>query len=182
MTVVAADGQYVHPVTVDEFRIAVAETLDVIVEPRGQDAYTIFAQSVDRTGYARGTLAVRPGLAAEVPDVDPRPVLTMADMGHGHDMAGAHGQMSHGSGAATGSGHDAHGATPAPDPHAGHQMPMDPPPAASAPDPHAAHQGAGMAGMSHDSMSSTGMQSHPASEAGNPLVDMQTMAPTLEAG
>ncbi len=52
MTVVAADGQYVHPVTVDEFRIAVAETLDVIVEPSGQDAFTIFAQSLDRTGYA----------------------------------------------------------------------------------------------------------------------------------
>ena len=52
MTVVAADGQYVHPVTVDEFRIAVAETIDVIVEPSGQEAFTIFAQSLDRTGYA----------------------------------------------------------------------------------------------------------------------------------
>jgi len=59
MTVVAADGQYVHPVTVDEFRLAVAETLDVIVEPSGQEAFTIFAQSLDRTGYALGTLAVR---------------------------------------------------------------------------------------------------------------------------
>lgn len=58
MTVVAADGQYVNPVTVDEFRIAVAETYDVIVEPQGE-AYTIFAQSMDRTGYARGTLATR---------------------------------------------------------------------------------------------------------------------------
>ena len=83
MTVVAADGQYVHPVTVDEFRIAAAETLDVIVEPAGQDAFTIFAQSMDRTGYARGTLAVREGLSAPVPQLDPRVVLTMADMGHG---------------------------------------------------------------------------------------------------
>jgi len=58
MTVVAADGQYVHPVTVDEFRIATAETFDVVVEPSGQDAFTIFAQSNDRTGYAAGTLAV----------------------------------------------------------------------------------------------------------------------------
>ena len=55
MTVVAADGQYVNPVSVDEFRIAVAETYDVIVEPATEEAYTIFAQSMDRTGYARGT-------------------------------------------------------------------------------------------------------------------------------
>ena len=93
MTVVAADGQYVHPVTIDEFRIAVAETLDVIIEPSGQDAFTVFAQSMDRTGYARGTLAVREGLSAPVPEPDPRVILTMADMGHGgmdhggHDMA-----------------------------------------------------------------------------------------------
>ena len=58
MTVVAADGQNVHPVTVDEFRIATAETFDVLVTPAGADAFTIFAQSLDRTGYARGTLAV----------------------------------------------------------------------------------------------------------------------------
>lgn len=178
MTVVAADGQYVHPVTVDEFRIAVAETLDVIVEPRGQDAYTIFAQSLDRTGYARGTLAVRAGLAAEVPDVDPRPVLSMADMGHGHDMAGEHGQMSHGSGATTGTGHDRHSATPASDAHAGHQMPMDPMQRAPAADPHATHQGAGSAGVSHGSTPLSGVPSHPASEQGNPLVDMQTMSPS----
>ena len=59
MTVVAADGQPVRPVTVDEFRIAVAETFDVIVEPAGQEAFTIFAQAMDRTGFAAGTLAVR---------------------------------------------------------------------------------------------------------------------------
>jgi len=91
LTVVAADGQYVHPVTVDEFRIATAETYDVIVEPSGQDAFTIFAQSMDRTGFAAGTIAVREGLRAVVPELDPRPVLTMADMGHGamgHGAAG----------------------------------------------------------------------------------------------
>ena len=87
MTVVAADGQHVHPVTVDEFRIALAETFDVIVEPSGQDAYTIFAQAMDRTGYARGTLAVREGLRAPVPALDPRPILTMADMGHARHAA-----------------------------------------------------------------------------------------------
>ena len=83
MRVVAADGQHVHPVSVDEFRIGAAETFDVIVEPSGQDAFTIFAQSLDRTGYASGTLAASPGLSAPVPDLDPRPLLTMADMGHG---------------------------------------------------------------------------------------------------
>ncbi|KPA94683.1 copper resistance system multicopper oxidase [Pseudomonas asplenii] len=90
MTIVAADGQPVHPVSVDEFRIAVAETYDVIVEPEDQPAYTIFAQSMDRTGYARGTLAVREGLQARVPAVDPRPLLSMNDMGMDH------GGMDHG--------------------------------------------------------------------------------------
>ena len=84
MTVVAADGQYIHPVTVEEFRIAVAETFDVIVEPSGQDAFTIFAQDMGRTGHACGTLAVRHGLQAPVPALDPRPLLTMADMAHDH--------------------------------------------------------------------------------------------------
>jgi FtsP/CotA-like multicopper oxidase with cupredoxin domain len=87
MTVVAADGLRVHPVTVDELRIATAETFDVVVEPSGQDAFTIFAQAMDRTAYAAGTLAVRSGLRAPVPALDPRPLLTMADMGHGHDMS-----------------------------------------------------------------------------------------------
>jgi CopA family copper-resistance protein len=101
MTVVAADGQHVHPVTVDELRIATAETFDVIVTPGGADAYTIFAQSMDRSGYARGTLAVREGLEAPVPELDRIVYLSMADMGH--DMA-------------------AHGA-PEPADHAGHDMP-----------------------------------------------------------
>jgi CopA family copper-resistance protein len=98
MTVVAVDGQYVHPVTVDEFRMAVAETIDVLVEPSGQDVFTIFAQDSARSGYVSGTLAVREGLRAPVPPLDPRPLLTMVDMGmgsmdHGEmagmDMAGA---------------------------------------------------------------------------------------------
>ena len=131
MTVIAADGQYVHPVSVDEFRIATAETFDVIVEPTGQDAFTIFAQDSGRTGYVSGTLAVLEGLRAPVPEVDPKPLLTMDDMGHGGMGGGGHDMsaMSHGS----------------------------------------------MAGMDHGS---GGMQEHPATETGNPLVDMQTMAPT----
>ena len=88
LTVVAADGQDVEPVTVDEFRIGIAEVYDVIVEPKDDRAYTLFAQSIDRSGYARGTLSPRLGMQADVPPLDPRPLLTMMDMGMGHDMAG----------------------------------------------------------------------------------------------
>jgi CopA family copper-resistance protein len=88
ITVVAADGQDIEPVTVDEFRIGIAEVYDVIVEPKDDRAYTLFAQSIDRSGYARGTLAPQHGMEAEVPPLDPRPLLTMADMGMAHDMTG----------------------------------------------------------------------------------------------
>ena len=81
ITVVQTDGNDVEPVTVDEFRISVAETYDVIVQPNDASAFTIFAQSADRTGYARATLAPRPGMSAPIPPMDPRPMLTMADMG-----------------------------------------------------------------------------------------------------
>ena len=181
MTVVAADGQYVHPVTVDEFRIAVAETVDVIVEPSGQDAFTIFAQSMDRTGHARGTLAVRPGLSAPVPEIDPRPSLTMADMGHGGmDHEGHGGAMA---GMDHGDRQTSVPASPEPvDPHAGHSVPA---PSGAADDPHAGHNVPEQSGAAADlqaghDMSAMGstMQSHPASEQGNPLVDMQTMMPT----
>jgi CopA family copper-resistance protein len=83
MTVVQADGSDVQPVEVDEFRIGVAETYDVIVTPTGS-AYTIFAQAQDRSGYARGTLAVRAGLSAAIPPLDPVPLRTMTDMGMSH--------------------------------------------------------------------------------------------------
>ncbi len=88
MTVVQADGQNVQPVSVDEFRIGVAETYDVIVEPQNKEAYTIFAETIDRSGYARGTLAVRQGLSAPIPKRRERPLRTMADMGMAHDMSG----------------------------------------------------------------------------------------------
>ncbi|NKB87137.1 MAG: copper resistance system multicopper oxidase [Acidobacteria bacterium] len=84
LTVVQADGQNVEPVTVDELRIATAETYDVIVHPREERAYTLFAESIDRSGYARGTLAPRLGMQAEVPELRPRPLRTMADMGMDH--------------------------------------------------------------------------------------------------
>ena len=91
MTLVQADGNDVEPVTADEFRISVAETYDVIVQPTSDRAYTIFAQAEDRTGYARGTLAPRPGMTAAIPPMDPRPLRTMADMGMGGMQ---HGSMS----------------------------------------------------------------------------------------
>jgi CopA family copper-resistance protein len=182
MTVVAADGQNVHPVTVDELRIATAETFDVIVAPSGQDAFSVFAQAMDRTGYAAGTLAVREGLVAPIPELDPRPLLTMADMGHGgmgHDMsamdtAPVDPHAGHSMPTSTPpvdpdphAGHSMPAPTSVvdPDPHAGHTMPAPPPPA----DPQAGHDMPAMGGE---------MVSHPASEKGNPLVDMQTMTPT----
>ena len=85
MTVVQADGNDVEPVTVDEFRIGVAETYDVIVQPKDNAAYTIFAQPEDRSGYVRGTLAPKLDMTAAVPPMDPRPMRTMMDMGN---MAG----------------------------------------------------------------------------------------------
>lgn len=88
MLVVQADGNDVEPVPVDEFRIGVAETYDVIVQPKEDRAYTIFAQSEDRTGFARGTLAPRAGMAGPVPPMDPRPVRTMIDMGMGNMKPG----------------------------------------------------------------------------------------------
>lgn len=174
MTVVAADGQHVKPVSVDEFRIAVAETYDVIVEPTSEEAYTIFAQSMDRTGYARGTLAVREGLKAQVPAIDPRPLLTMDDMGMGGmegmdhgGMAGMGGDMKQGemSGMA-GMDHSKMTGMNQSD-----MTGMD------------SGDMSNMAGMDHSQMAgmsdmSGEMQAHPASETNNPLVDMQAMSPT----
>ena len=81
MRVVGADGQAVAPITVDELRLAAGETLDVHVTPEDDRAYTLFAQSIDRSGFARGTLTPRQGLTAEVPDLDPVPRLQHIDMG-----------------------------------------------------------------------------------------------------
>ncbi len=89
MTVIQADGNDVQPVTVDEFRISVAETYDVIVQPKADRAYTLFVQPEDRSGYARGTLAPRPGMTAAIPPMDPRPMRSMADMGMGSMQQGS---------------------------------------------------------------------------------------------
>jgi len=96
ISVVQSDGNDLRPVTVDEFRIGVAETYDVIVQPREARAYTICAQVEDRTGFARGTLAPRPGMTAAIPPMDPRPMRSMKDMGMEHGSMGGM-QMDHGS-------------------------------------------------------------------------------------
>ena len=119
---------------------------------------TIVAQAMDRTGFAAGTLAVREGLSAEVPPLDPRPVLTMADMGH--DMSAAGHDMS------TMAGHD----MPTMEGHdmsqiEGHDMSSM-----------SGHDMSQMADAQHDATSHA--VTHPPTEVGNPLVDMQAMAPT----
>ncbi|WP_438969792.1 copper resistance system multicopper oxidase [Methylophaga sp.] len=106
MVVVAADGQPVKPVVVDEFRIGVAETYDVIVQPKDSQPYTFFAESIDRSGYVRGTLATEMGQQAEVPALRPTPERGMDAMGMDHDMAGM-------------------GSTDMAMSHEGHQMPSD---------------------------------------------------------
>ncbi len=109
MTVVAADGQNVAPVTIDEFRIGVAETYDVIVEPSADSAYTIFAQSIDRTGFAQGGLTPDAGWSAEVPPMDPPALLGHRDMGMGMNHSGHDMESMSGMGDMDHSGHDMSG-------------------------------------------------------------------------
>ena len=111
MTVVAADGQHVQPVETDEFQIAIAETYDVIIHPKDDMAYGLIAESIDRSGQCRATLAPRMGMVAAIPAIRERPLLTMKDMGMGDmDMSG-------------GGDHSAHGpAAPATDSMAGMDM------------------------------------------------------------
>ncbi|TAL79249.1 MAG: copper resistance system multicopper oxidase [Burkholderiaceae bacterium] len=143
LTVVQADGQNVEPVTVDEFRFGPGETYDVMIEPK-DDAYTLFAQSMDRTGYARGTLATRAGLVAAVPKLDKPEWLSMADMmgAMGGGMAGMAG-MDHGGSSQTAMAGMDHGAMAGMS--AGSMAGMD----------HGSMAGmnhAGMAGMDHSAM------------------------------
>ncbi len=97
MTVVQVDGLNVRPLETDEFQIGVAETYDVIVQPDRSKAYTLMCEAMDRSGYARATLAPRTGMAGVVPPLRKRPLLTMRDMGMGDGtMQGRHGQMNEG--------------------------------------------------------------------------------------
>lgn len=130
MTIVQADGQNVQPVEVDEFRFGPAETYDVIVTPTEDQAYTIFTEPLDRSGYGRGTLAPRAGMTAPIPERRPRSLRTMSDMGM--SMSGsmrgmrlemdktmkAGGVMDHsGMGASSHEGHDPGNATEHPPGH-----------------------------------------------------------------
>ncbi|MBD9355865.1 copper resistance system multicopper oxidase [Methylomonas albis] len=90
MQVIAADGQPVEPVDVEEFRIAVAETYDVLVQPQTEQAYSIFAEAMDRSGYASATLTPRADLQAELPAMRPMTLLTLAEMGGEHAGHAAH--------------------------------------------------------------------------------------------
>jgi CopA family copper-resistance protein len=158
MTVVAADGQYVRPVKVEELRLVTAEVIDVLVEPKGADAFTIFAQSIDRAGYARGTLAVRQGLSATVPELDPVAYLEMQDMGHG--------AISHETRTSA-------AAAPAEAEHAGHEPAAEPSANAHASHEHAGHD---MSAMAHDA--NAAVPTHPPSETHNRAVDMQVAGAT----
>jgi CopA family copper-resistance protein len=186
MTVVAADGQYVRPVKVEELRLVTAEVIDVVVEPKGADAFTIFAQSIDRAGYALGTLAVREGASAAVPELDPVAYLDMQDVGMAHGGAShpmgataasvpAAGHAGHDPAADTASSahaeHDHGAAAPAGAEHAGHESAE----AAAEPE-HATHEHAGhdMSAMAHDAGAAA--PTHPASETHNRAVDMQVAA------
>jgi CopA family copper-resistance protein len=154
MIVVAADGQDVEPISVDEFRLGVAETLDVVVEPKADRAYTVFAQAIDRSGYARGTLTPDPSLRAPVPAMDPLPILTHVDMG----MAMGHGGHAM---AAMGQGGGA-GADMASAPHAAHSAPgmdtMD----------HSQHTGHAMSGASKSQIAANDMSGMGPMAAGSP--------------
>ncbi|MEH6548864.1 MAG: copper resistance system multicopper oxidase [Pseudomonadales bacterium] len=188
MTVVATDGQNIEPVTVDEFRIGVAETYDVVVEPSDDSAHTIFAQSIDRTGYTRGTLTPDIGLTSVVPSMDAAPILAHRDMGMNHSMHGTADMADMG-----GMDHSSHqmNEKPAMD-HSAHQMSEKP-----AMD-HSSHQMSEKPAMDHSSHQMSGMKTmepkihgetlgkagfgssreitHVASEQG-PHVDMRAAAP-----
>lgn len=167
MTVVAADGQNIEPVTIDEFRIGVAETYDVVVEPSNDSAYTVFAQSIDRTGYTRGTLTPDIELVSSVPAMDDAPTLGHRDMGMGMDHS-MHGMTGMAGTAAM--DHSAHDMSEMPD--------MD----------HSQHQMSGMKTMDHKNhgnqaealgkagFGSTREITHVASETG-PHVDMRAESP-----
>jgi CopA family copper-resistance protein len=145
-------------------RLGVAETYDVIVTPEADSAYCLFAQTIDRTGFARGTLSTSPGREAPVPAMDMAPILSHRDMGmagmdhSGHDMSAMAG-MDH-------SGHDM-SAMEGMD-HSGHDM------SAMAVDPNLSKPLA-KAGFGSN-FDADGSIVHPSTEFG-PQVDMRPMAP-----
>ena len=129
MTVVQADGQNVQPIEVEEFRIGPGETYDVIVEPNENGPYAVFAETIDRSGYALGTLGTKQGQKAELPERRKRPVRTMDDMGMsmadmpGHNMSTNQGSAQSASNAMAGMSMDGgSGKGEKNDPHSAHSM------------------------------------------------------------
>jgi CopA family copper-resistance protein len=108
MKIVAADGLHVQPIEVNELRIGNGETYDVIVEPKERKAYTLFAATSARIGYARGTLAPEIGMEAPIPELGPRPVRTMAEMSGVHNHNGHTASAEHDHSTATSTEHDHH--------------------------------------------------------------------------
>ncbi len=165
MTIIAADGQNVRPVEVDEFQIGTAETYDVIVTPGNAEAYAIVGESMDRSGMALAMLASSPGARADVPALRDPPLLTMGDMGMNHGPAGMdHGAMGHGAPAAGGMDHAAmdHAAM-------GHATP-------------AVSADGAMGDMSMDGMSMRDTSLLPPDVAIGPGIDMVSMAPADKMG
>lgn len=115
LQVIAADGQDVEPVTVDEFRISTAETYDVLIEPSSDRAYTFFAQSIDRMGFARGTLAPREAMVGDIPEMDKPQWLSMSDMMGSMAMGGDMSGMQHGKSSMAPMDMGSSGRMPAPD-------------------------------------------------------------------
>ena len=164
--VVAADGQNVRPVPVQEFQIGTAETYDIVVEPTGE-AMTIVAEAMDRSGMAVATLASRPGARAPVPALRDPPLLTMADMGMNHGAHGGgmdHGGMDHGGDAGAMGGMD-HSAM-------GHDMPAK----TTAPEP------MDMSGMDMGGMDMRDTSKLPPTVKIGPGIDMVAMNPVDRMG
>ena len=169
MTVVAADGQDVRPVEVDEFQIGNAETYDVIVQPTEDKAFTIVSEAVDRSGMGRATLAPRPGMTAPVPPLRERPLATMKDMGM--DMSSMQGMNMGGSGAMAGMDHGAAGHDMAAMPGMAGMPGMGAPPGMAAPKPRGSDAMGDMGGMK---MSMRDPQNAPGVKLGP---GVQTIAP-----
>jgi len=152
--VVAADGQNVRPVEVEEFQIGTAETYDIVVEPTGE-AQTIVAESMDSSGMAVATLASRPGARAAVPALRDPPLLTMADMGMNHGEG-----MDHGGGGMAGMDHSG----------MDHSMPSN----AAAAEP--------MAGMAKNDMAKNDMAMSGMDMSGMNMRDTSRLPPDVKVG
>ena len=180
MTVIAADGQNVRPVEVDEFQIGTAETYDVVVTAGDAEAYSIVGESMDRSGMALATLASRPGARAAVPALRDPPLLTMADMGMNHGPEGMdHSGMDHSTPADSAAPVGAAGAGAAAMDHSamGHAPPASPAPAADD-----AMAGMAMGGMSMEGMNMRDTSLLPPDVAIGPGIDGVSMAPVDKMG